>query len=194
MDRNLVVKHRPLLLKTMVPSSPECKPYPPTLATVAEQPPPRTVSTSARLLSPQCVNAMVVAHFLKSGHDGRPTLEPDARFEAQPLMAGAVACASPGYDICDRRTGRAVPRPARPRGVLVPQIVSEHLCATETARRAESTRCSRASLLFGAGAGSQPSCAAGDMLSPRRRGTPEELRGRLARPCVVAIALPLLRL
>jgi len=102
-------------------------------------------------------------------------------------MAGAVALASTGYIAAIDEKAWAGPRRLGPGVQGSPQ--REPALPTETARE-QSTRGARSSHPFGAGAGSQPSWRPpGTGCSPAN-GTPEELR-RLARPCVLSIALPL---
>jgi len=127
---------------------------------------------------------MVVAHFFESGQRRRLRW---GRVESAPLMAGAVALASTGYIAAIDEKAWAGPRRLGPGVQGSPQ--REPALPTETARE-QSTRGARSSHPFGAGAGSQPSCGRpGTGCSPAN-GTPEELR-RLARPCVLSIALPL---
>jgi len=125
---------------------------------------------------------MVVAHFFESGQRRRLRW---GRVESAPLMAGAVALASTGYIAAiDEKAWRATS--ARPGVQGSPQ--REPALPTETARE-QSTRGARSSHPFGAGLDRSPVAAAGTGCSPAN-GTPEELR-RLARPCVLSIALPL---
>jgi len=127
---------------------------------------------------------MVVAHFFESGQRRRLRW---GRVESAPLMAGAVALASTGYIAAIDEKAWAGPRRLGPGVQGSPQ--REPALPTETARE-QSTRGARSSHPFGAGAGSQPSCGRRGQAVVRRNGTPEELR-RLARPCVLSIALPL---
>jgi len=158
---------------------------PPTLATVAEATPATNgVSFVHGLLRPAGRHAMVVAHFFESGQRRRLRW---GRVESAPLMAGAVALASTGYIAAIDEKAWAGPRRLGPGVQGSPQ--REPALPTETARE-QSTRGARSSHPFGAGAGSQPSLRPpGTGCSPAN-GTPEELR-RLARPCVLSIALPL---
>jgi len=87
---------------------------------------------------------------------------------------------------CDRRKGLGGATSARPGRPGFP--TREPALPTETARE-QSTRGARSSHPFGAGVDRSPVAAAGTGCSPAN-GTPEELR-RLARPCVLSIALPL---
>jgi len=101
-------------------------------------------------------------------------------------MAGAVALASTGYIAAIDEKGLGGATSARPGRPGFPQ--REPALPTETARE-QSTRGARSSHPFGAGLDRSPVAAAGTGCSPAN-GTPEELR-RLARPCVLSIALPL---
>jgi len=148
------------------------------------QPPPRRGVLRARLLRPAGRHAMVVAHFFESGQRRRLTL---GRVESAPLMAGAVALASTGYIAAIDEKGLGGPRRLGP-GVQGPHSVSRH-CPRRQARE-QSTRGARSSHSFWSGAGSQPSCGRRGQAVVPANGTPEELR-RLARPCVLSIALPL---
>jgi len=138
----------------------------------------------ARLLRPAGRHAMVVAHFFESGQRRRLRW---GRVESAPLMAGAVALASTGYIAAIDEKAWAGPRRLGPGVQGSPQ--REPALPTETARE-QSTRGARSSHPFGAGAGSQPSCGRRGQACSPANGTPEELR-RLARPCVLSIALPL---
>jgi len=179
MDRTCVSTGRSP--ETSGPSSPEAPT--PTLATVAEATPARRGVLRARLLRPAGRHAMVVAHFFESGQRRRLRW---GRVESAPLMAGAVALASTGYIAAIDEKAWAGPRRLGPGVQGSPQ--REPALPTETARE-QSTRGARSSHPFGAGAGSQPVAPPGTGCSPAN-GTPEELR-RLARPCVLSIALPL---
>jgi len=152
---------------------------PPTLATVAEATPPRTGVLRARLLRPAGRHAMVVAHFFDPASDAS-TLGPSRERTAN---AGAVALASTGYIAAIDEKAWAGPRRLGPAS-RVPHSVSRH-CHGDSSRAEYARRKVESS--FWSGAGSQPSCGAGTGCSPAN-GTPEELR-RLARPCVLSIAL-----
>jgi len=99
-------------------------------------------------------------------------------------MAGAVALASTGYiaaiDEKAWRPRRSARRPGFPQ--------REPALPTETARE-QSTRGARSSHPLERGLIAAQFAAGGTGCSPAN-GTPEELR-RLARPCVLSIALPL---
>jgi len=127
---------------------------------------------------------MVVAHFFESGQRRRLRW---GRVESAPLMAGAVALASTGYIAAIDEKAWAGPRRLGPGVQGSPQ--REPALPTETARE-QSTRGARSSHPFWSGgwiaAQLRPP---GTGCSPAN-GTPEELR-RLARPCVLSIALPL---
>jgi len=125
---------------------------------------------------------MVVAHFFESGQRRRLRW---GRVESAPLMAGAVALASTGYiaAIDEKAWAGHVGSAGRPGS---PQ--REPALPTETARE-QSTRGARSSHPLERGLDRSPVAAAGTGCSPAN-GTPEELR-RLARPCVLSIALPL---
>jgi len=149
------------------------------------QPPPaRRVSFVHGLLRPAGVHAMVVAHFFESGQRRRLRW---GRVESAPLMAARVALASTGYIAAiDEKAWAGHVGSAR--ASRVPHSVSRPL-PTETARE-QSTRGARIESLVGAGAGFAAQLRPpGTGCSPAN-GTPEELR-RLARPCVLSIALPL---
>jgi len=127
---------------------------------------------------------MVVAHFLNPASRRRLRW---GRVESAPLMAGAVALASTGYIAAIDEKAWAGPRRLGPGVQGSPQ--REPALPTETARE-QSTRGARSSHPFGAGAGSQPSCGRRGQAVVRRTVPRGELR-RLARPCVLSIALPL---
>jgi len=159
---------------------------PPTLATVAE------ATHRHERGCPSCT----VTQARRASRDGSSslTLNPASdrrlrwgRVESAPLMAGAVALASTGYIAAIDEKAWAGPRRLGPGVQGSPQ--REPALPTETARE-QSTRGARSSHPFGAGAGSQPSCGRRGQAVVRRTVTPEELR-RLARPCVLSIALPL---
>jgi len=104
-------------------------------------------------------------------------------------MAGAVALASTGYIAAIDEKAWAGPRrlgpgvqgsPQREAGISPRRQLEEQ---STRGRKVESS-------FWSSGLGSQPSCwPPGTGCSPAN-GTPEELR-RLARPCVLSIALPL---
>jgi len=126
---------------------------------------------------------MVVAHFFESGQRRRLRW---GRVESAPLMAGAVALASTGYIAAIDEKAWAGPRRLGP-GVQGSHSVSRHcprrqLESRVRERKVESSFWSGgwiAAQLRPPGTGCSPA-----------NGTPEELR-RLARPCVLSIALPL---
>jgi len=125
---------------------------------------------------------MVVAHFFESGQRRRLRW---GRVESAPLMAGAVALASTGYIAAiDEKAWRGHVGSAR--ASRVPHSVSRH-CHGDSSE--QSTRGARSSHPLERGLDRSPVAAAGTGCSPAN-GTPEELR-RLARPCVLSIALPL---
>jgi len=157
---------------------------PPTLATVAEATPPRTgLSFVQRLLRPAGRHAMVVAHFFESGQRRRLRW---GRVESAPLMAGAVALASTGYIAAIDEKAWAGPRRLGP-GVQGSHSVSRHCPRRQLESRVREG--ARSSHPFGAGLDRSQLRPPGTGCSPAN-GTPEELR-RLARPCVLSIALPL---
>jgi len=97
---------------------------PPTLATVAEGNPRHERGVlRARLLRPAGRHAMVVAHFFESGQRRRLRW---GRVESAPLMAGAVALASTGYNSCDRRKRPGRGHVGSARASRVPHSVSRH--------------------------------------------------------------------
>jgi len=127
---------------------------------------------------------MVVAHFFESGQRRRLRW---GRVESAPLMAGAVALASTGYIAAiDEKAWAGHVGSAR--ASRVPHSVSRHCPRRQLESRVREAQ--RSSHPFGAGAGSQPSCGRRGQAVVRRTVPPEELR-RLARPCVLSIALPL---
>jgi len=155
---------------------------PPTLATVAEATPPRTGCPSCTVIRPAGRHAMVVAHFFESGQRRRLRW---GRVESAPLMAGAVALASTGYIAAiDEKPGRGHVGSAR--ASRVPHSVSRHCPRRQLESRVREAQ-GRVILLERGWIAA--SCGAGTGCSPAN-GTPEELR-RLARPCVLSIALPL---
>jgi len=125
---------------------------------------------------------MVVAHSFNPASDGRLRW---GRVESAPLMAGAVALASTGYIAAIDEKGLGGATSARPGRPGFPQ--REPALPTETARAASTRGASQSS--FGRGLDRSPVRPPGTGCSPAN-GTPEELR-RLARPCVLSIALPL---
>jgi len=126
---------------------------------------------------------MVVAHFFESGQRRRLRW---GRVESAPLMAGAVALASTGYIAAIDEKAWAGPRRLGPGVQGSPQ--REPALPTETARE-QSTRGARSSHPLERGWIAAQLRPPGTGCSPAN-GTPEELR-RLARPCVLSIALPL---
>jgi len=157
---------------------------PPTLATVAEATPATNgVSFVHGYSGPQGVHAMVVAHFFESGQRRRLRW---GRVESAPLMAGAVALASTGYIAAIDEKAWAGPRRLGP-GVQVPHSVSRH-CHGDSSRAEYARRKVESSFWSGGWIAAQLR-PPGTGCSPAN-GTPEELR-RLARPCVLSIALPL---
>jgi len=138
----------------------------------------------ARLLRPAGRHAMVVAHFFESGQRRRLRW---GRVERRPLMAGAVALASTGYIAAIDEKAWAGATSASARASRVPHSVSRHCPRRQLESRVREG--ARSSHPFGAGLDRSPVAAAGTGCSPAN-GTPEELR-RLARPCVLSIALPL---
>jgi len=102
-------------------------------------------------------------------------------------MAGAVALASTGYIAAIDEKAWAGPRRLGPGVQGSPQ--RDRHCP----RRQLESRVREAQgrvILFGAGAGSQPSCGPPGQAVVRRTVPLRSLR-RLARPCVLSIALPL---
>jgi len=138
----------------------------------------------ARLLRPAGRHAMVVAHFFESGQRRRLRW---GRVESATANGRRSSAGQHRVHSCDRRKGLGGATSARPGRPGSPQ--REPALPTETARE-QSTRGARSSHPFGAGAGSQPSCGRRGQAGSPANGTPEELR-RLARPCVLSIALPL---
>jgi len=125
---------------------------------------------------------MVVAHFFESGQRRRLRW---GRVESAPLMAGAVALASTGYIAAiDEKAWAGHVGSAR--ASRFPQ--REPALPTETARE-QSTRGASRVILLERGLDRSQLRPPGTGCSPAN-GTPEELR-RLARPCVLSIALPL---
>jgi len=124
---------------------------PPTLATVAEQPPPRTGVLRARLLRPAGRHAMVVAHFFESGQRRR------LRWASRERTANGRRSSAGQHRVhsCDRTKGWAGPRrlgrrpgfPQREPALPTRQLESR---VREAQGRSSFWR-----------AGSQPSCAAG---------------------------------
>jgi len=137
----------------------------------------------ARLLRPAGRHAMVVAHFFESGQRRRLRW---GRVESAPLMAGAVALASTGYIAAIDEKAWAGPRRLGP-GVQVPHSVSRHCPRRQLESRVREAQ-GRVILLERGWIAAQLR-PPGTGCSPAN-GTPEELR-RLARPCVLSIALPL---
>jgi len=126
---------------------------------------------------------MVVAHFFESGQRRRLRW---GRVESAPLMAGAVALASTGYIAAIDEKAWAGPRRLGP-GV---QGSPQREPALPTRQLESRVREAQGRVIFWSGgwiaAQLRPP---GTGCSPAN-GTPEELR-RLARPCVLSIALPL---
>jgi len=137
---------------------------------------------SCTLLRPAGRHAMVVAHFFESGQDAvyvGPSRERTAN--GRRSSAGQHRVHS-----CDRRKGLGGATSARPGVQGSPQ--RERHCP----RRQLESRVREAQgrvILLERGLDRSPVAAAGTGCSPAN-GTPEELR-RLARPCVLSIALPL---
>jgi len=154
MDRTCVSTGRSP--ETSGPSSPECT-GPQRWRPSRRQPPPRTGVLRARLLRPAGLTDGSSSLF-ESGQRRRLRW---GRVESAPLMAGAVALASTGYIAAIDEKAWAGPRRLGPGVQGSPQ--REPALPTETARE-QSTRGARSSHPFGAGAGSQPSCGAGDRL------------------------------
>jgi len=138
----------------------------------------------ARLLRPAGRHAMVVAHFFESGQRRRLRW---GRVESAPLMAGAVALASTGSHSCDRRKGLGGATSARPGRPGFPTAWAG--IAHGDSSRAEYARRKVESSFWSGGWIAAQLRPPGQGCSPAN-GTPEELR-RLARPCVLSIALPL---
>jgi len=168
-------------LRNQRSSSPECT-DPQRWRPSRRQPPPRTGCPSCTVTQAAGRHRDGIAHFLNPASDAS-TLGPSRE---RPLMAGAVALASTGYIAAIDEKGLGGATSARPGRPGFP--TGEPALPTETARE-QSTRGARSSHPFGAGAGSQPSCGRRGQAVVRRT-YPEELR-RLARPCVLSIALPL---
>jgi len=143
--------------ETSGPSSPECT-DPQRWRPSRRQPPPRTGCPSCTVTQARRASRDGSSSLLESGQRRRLRW---GRVESAPLMAGAVALASTGYIAAIDEKAWAGPRRLGP-GVQGSHSVSRHL-PTETARE-QSTRGARSSHPFGAGAGSQPSAAAGDRL------------------------------
>jgi len=127
---------------------------------------------------------MVVAHFFESGQRRRLRW---GRVESAPLMAGAVALASTGYIAAIDEKAWAGPRRLGPGVQGSPQ--REPALPTENSSRAEYARRKVESSFWSGGWIAAQLRPPGTGCSPAN-GTPEELR-RLARPCVLSIALPL---
>jgi len=126
---------------------------------------------------------MVVAHFFESGQRRRLRW---GRVESAPLMAGAVALASTGYIAAmTKRPGRGHVGSAR--ASRVPHSVSRHCPRRQLESR---VREAQGRVILWSGAGSQPSCGRRGQAVVRRT-VPLRSLGRLARPCVLSIALPL---
>jgi len=156
---------------------------PPTLATVAEATPATNgVSFVHGYSGPQGVTAMVVAHFFESGQRRR------LRWGGRERTANGRRSSAGQHRVhsCDRRKGLGGATSARPGRPGSPQ--REPALPTETARE-QSTRGARSSHPLERGWIAAQLRPPGTGCSPAN-GTPEELR-RLARPCVLSIALPL---
>jgi len=181
MDRTCVSTGRSP--ETSGPSSPEC-----TDPNVGDRrggnPPPRTGFLRARLLRPAGRHAMVVAHFFESGQRRRLRW---GRVESAPANGRRSSAGQHRVHSCDRRKGLGGANVGSARASRVPHSVSRHcprrqLEAEYARRKVESSFWSGgwiAAQLRPPGTGCSPA-----------NGTPEELR-RLARPCVLSIALPL---
>jgi len=155
---------------------------PPTLATVAEATPATNGCPSCTVTQAAGRHAMVVAHFFESGQRRRLRW---GRVESAPLMAGAVALASTGYIAAiDEKAWAGHVGSAR--ASRVPHSVSRHCPRRQLESRVRERKVESS---FWSGGWIAASCGAGTGCSPAN-GTPEELR-RLARPCVLSIALPL---
>jgi len=180
MDRTCVSTGRSP--ETSGPSSPECT-DPQRWRPSRRQPRHERGVLRARLLRPAGRHAMVVAHFFESGQRRRLRW---GRVESAPLMAGAVALASTGYIAAIDEKAWAGPRRLGP-GVQgspqrEPALPRRQLESRVREAQVESSFWSGgwiAAQLRPPGTGCSPA-----------NGTPEELR-RLARPCVLSIALPL---
>jgi len=112
-----------------------------------------------------------------------------AESRAHRLMAGAVALGQHRVHSCDRRKGLGGAHVGSARASRVPHSVSRHCPRRQLESRVREAQ--GRVILFGAGAGIAAQFAGrrGQAVVPAN-GTPEELR-RLARPCVLSIALPL---
>jgi len=129
---------------------------------------------------------MVVAHFFESGQ--RRRLRWCRSRGAQPLMAGASSAGQHRVHSCDRlkRPGRGHVGSAR--ASQGSPSVSRHCPRRQLESRVREAQ-GRVILLERGWIGSPVAGRRGQACSPAN-GTPEELR-RLARPCVLSIALPL---
>jgi len=180
MDRTCVSTGRSP--ETSGPSSPECT-DPQRWRPSRRQPRHERGVLRARLLRPAGRHAMVVAHFFESGQRRRLRW---GRVESAPLMAGAVALASTGYIAAIDEKAWAGPRRLG-RASRVPHSVSRHCPRRQLESRVREAQ-GRVILLERGWIAAQLR-PPGTGCSPAN-GTPEELR-RLARPCVLSIALPL---
>jgi len=180
MDRTCVSTGRSP--ETSGPSSPECT-DPQRWRPSRRQPPPRTGCPSCTVTQARRASRDGVAHFFESGQRRRLRW---GRVESAPLMAGAVALASTGYIAAIDEKAWAGPRRLGP-GVQgspqrEPALPTRQLESRVREAQVESSFWSGgwiAAQLRPPGTGCSPA-----------NGTPEELR-RLARPCVLSIALPL---
>jgi len=125
---------------------------------------------------------MVVAHFFD------PAATPSTLGPSRERTANGRRSSAGQHRVhsCDRRKGLAGPRRLG-RASRVPHSVSRHCPRRQLESRV--TRGARSSHPLERGLDRSPVAAAGTGCSPAN-GTPEELR-RLARPCVLSIALPL---
>jgi len=146
---------------------------PPTLATVAEAPPPRTGCPSCTVTQARRASREVVAHFFESGQRRR------LRWPSRERTANGRRSSAGQHRVhsCDRRKGLGGATSGSARRSRVPHSVSRH-CPPETARE-QSTQAQGRVILLERGLDRSPVRPPGTGCSPAN-GTPEELR-RLAR-------------
>jgi len=125
---------------------------PPTLATVAEATPARTGCPSCTVTQARRASRDGSSSLFESGQRRRLRW---GRVESAPLMAGAVALASTGYIAAIDEKGLGGATSARP-GRQGSHSVSRHCPRRQLESRVREAQ--GRVILFGAGAGSQPSC------------------------------------
>jgi len=183
MDRTCVSTGRSP--ETSGPSSPECTDPQRWRPSRRQNPATNGVVLRARLLRPAGRHAMVVAHFFESGQRRRLRW---GRVESATANGRRSSAGQHRVHSCDRRKGLGGGHVGSARGVQgSPQ--REPALPTETSSRAEYARRKVESSFWSGGWIAAQLRPPGTGCSPAN-GTPEELR-RLARPCVLSIALPL---